>query len=278
MKALLLSILYYFSITCFGLSLIILIYSIGFDLFSDSSQIGNFVSGNHHSIGYSYPVDIQNSIPDSVITYQSEEYHQVLQYYRNSNNLSTVSTNQDTLKDKIVNKILVYPKLDKNITLITEKLENSFPMSYNSTSLSSKGYVILNTNSLWMKTLLALRFYIGIILLIPIFYLLMVIFRKLRINLNFNKGLSNKTKAIGLLFLSSEIIKILLVLILSKYANAIRVESFLNQKYLYGGVQINITPRLDFDVALFTLGLTLVIIGYLFDKADNLKQENDLTI
>lgn len=278
MKKLLVSILHYISTSLFILCLLVLFYNFGFELFSNSSQIGNFVSSNHHSIGYSYPVNIKNSIPDSVITYSSQNSKGSIRYYRNTNHTSDSLFKNDSLKDRIINDIVVYPKLEENSYQITEELKSSFPIRYTSNYLLSEGYVRLNTDIFWIKLLLAFRAYLGIILMPSIFYILMSIFKKLKTDLNFNRTLSRKTRIIGLLLLGYQFLNTISIITLSRYINVIRIDTFLNQEFLERGLYLNITPRLNFNITILILGLSLIIISTLFKHGDKIKQENDLTI
>lgn len=273
----LLSFLYYFSMIAFVFALAITIYVVSFETFSKSSQVGNFQSSNHHSVGYNFPITIQTSIPDSVITNLSNDSQNSHRYYEDQQNLHPIFTDNKEPKNKITNEITVWPKLEENSYQITKELKNSFPITYTANNISSDGYARLNSNIFWIKFLLALRSYIAIVVL-AILLIMIQIFKKLRIDLNFSKSLAIKTRVIGFIILGYQFINTSLILILSNYFTVIRVDSLLNNVFFDRGLYVNITPRLDFNVSIFILGLSIIIIGFLFDQGEVLKQENELTI
>lgn len=273
----LLSFLYYLSLIVFIVVCSIFSFIISFELFSKSSQVGTFTSSNHHSVGYNFPITLQTSIPDSVITYLSKDSQSSYRFYKDLQKDQPISyENKESIK-KISNEVSVRPTLEENFHLVTKELKNSFPITITANNVNSDGYVRLNSNILWIKLLLALRTYLAVILL-PILFIMIKIFRKLRIDLNFSKRLAIETRAIGIIILSYQFVNTFLILVLSKYFTVIKVDSLLNNEFFDRGLYVNITPRLDFNLYVFILGLSIIIISFLFNQGEILKQENDLTI
>lgn len=264
--------LYYLFKVGFYLTMIILLFGFSLECFTSNGKYGNFFSGNHHSKGYAFPVSVQTSIPDSIITYKSGA---IANYYKDSDfGIKTF----DSVQNVITNNIKIWPDYSEGSRTITPEMEKNLKVSFNSSIITSDGYATINSKDFWIKALLILRNYITIICIAIIFYLLMIIFKQLRKKIDFNPTLITKTRAIGLILISSELIRLFLVYILKKNIHHIKISSFLNGENLDNSMFININPRFDFNITFFLLGNVLIILSILFSKGYSLRQESDLTI
>ncbi len=270
----LVSLLYYFFKILFGLSVLALTWSIASEIFTSDGKFNNFFVDNHHAIGYSFPVTVQTKFPDSIVTYASGSHT----YYKGQGVILPDKINQDSLKDKIVNNVKIWPYPKPNSLITSTGPKPNLKILVNNSNIISDGYIIVNAKEFWVKALLFTQVYVSHISLIFIFFLLSTIFKKLKVRFDFSKKLISHTRLIGLLLISKEIINTIIVLILSKQIHTITVSSFLNGALIKKGIYTNINPRLDFDLTIFLLGITLIVLSILFYKGYSLRKENDLTI
>jgi hypothetical protein len=153
--------------------------------------------------------------------------------------------------------------LDKNTFLTT-----------NSSSFQTKGYLNIKSSN-WFFTLCQLiKTYIPLLIMIFIFYQLKAVFKLLGEKMAFSLQLSKKIKIVGSLIIISQILTFTLSIIFGFYYDYVGFENIINNN----GIELNINPRLDFDLTLILVGLSLLIFSILLTKGNALEQENDLTI
>ena len=96
--------------------------------------------------------------------------------------------------------------------------------------------------------------------------------------MSFSIDLAKRVKWLGLLFVFNEIVQVIIVFFLSRNYESISINSYLNNESLKKGIDLAINPRLEFDVTIFIVGLSLLVLCMLLTKGNTIEQENELTI
>lgn len=147
-----------------------------------------------------------------------------------------------------------------------------------SSSFKSDSYIIANSKNLFVKLLLVLKAYFGIIALAFIFYFLKRIFFSLKGDLSFNLFLYKNVKRLGIVIVIKVALELTVSYVYSTYYGLIRTETLVDNKTFSGGIRFSINPRLDFEFSLFLVGLTLIVLASLLKAGNSIQQENKLTI
>ena len=244
---------------CFG------VLNLGFDLFTKNGYAGNFQVRNHHAVGYSVPFSLRISIPDSIVKFRNNNMNGTVNYYHNFNdhNHRTDSILQlpSTVKSVIKTEIRTYP----NKLLINPEI-------------NADGFVLIKSPKLHIHLLQMGKSYLNILFLIFTFYQLMIIFKQLLRNFSFTQNISKRVNYLGLLLISFELFTLLLTIIISSEIGAVIISSTKNNEHLDEAMKLYINPQFDFDITIFIVGLSLLILSSLLKMGSKLEQENNLTI
>ncbi|MCT4588428.1 MAG: DUF2975 domain-containing protein [Carboxylicivirga sp.] len=264
----------------FWLSLLMLILSIVFDVFTSDGELGTFYVGNHHSQGYSIPVKTRISFPDSTLQYDliqkefgNQRYGGSLHFHNRHNEgndslMRVFESHGCTLQSVTRNQFSdTYFGPKNEVATFSFKPE-----------LESKGYLRANTSIWHLKMLLLINAYLGLTFSVLIFHHLGQLFDLLSRDLSFSKYIYERINKVGFLLLAYVVIQLLISYTLVRSCNNIWFSSFTDGRYTSLPFTLDVSPRLVFDFTWFILGLSLIGLTGLFKKGVSLQSENELTI
>lgn len=274
----------------FFLIAIYLFFNIGLQLLSqgnisisDSSIVG---SDSHHSKGYNVPVTLNVSFTQKKI-YRLNTKSGEFTFTKNDNPIINELSEKSEIHKKMLEEIgLSKKQLDsifeysKDIEIVGKKLSIGEPyqknkyLETNTSSFQTKTYLNIKSENKFFKVLQILKNYFSIIFLLIIFYQFIIVFKFLKQEIKFNKYLSYKIKWIGILFILWQLIETLLSFSFGLFYNYVGFENF----QVNEGFQLSIYPRIEFDATLFLLGICLLVLNTILERANTIQTENDLTI
>ena len=271
----LIGVLHRFFTIGFWLGCVLWMFSIASEIFTENGKLGTLHTG-HYSRGFPVPVQVDISIPDSIVTYKvdggvirSSNYHK--------EDLSIHDEAPWTSKNLIPDTLCIEKELIKNEISIIDIKDKKQAFNINSSRISTSGYVNVKSPSLFLNTVLFAKKYLIFLLWLACFYQLKKIFLQLRKRFSFTIDLAKRVKWLGLLFIMKESVQLIIVIFLSQYYGLILVDTYQDNTLLQG-INIMMNPRLDFDITIFVIGLSLVILSVLLTVGNNMEQENQLTI
>lgn len=250
----------------FNISVILFIVAICFDIFTENGKIGSFSVGSHHSKGYNLPVKVRISIPDSVVSYHGENFSSTMVYNDYTKNIYSKENNYDKIKRKNCKK---YKTTNEILTCLNS--DHTFKLH---PEFTTNGNIIGKSSD---KTIFIFQIaynYLNIVLIILILYQLMMIIK----HLSFNPKLIWRVKLLGIIILVQEIVKFVIIQFIDKYYYPIFINSYLNNIPLKNPINITINPSSNFNLTLFIVGISLLVLSKLLKQGYFLKQENELTI
>jgi len=251
------------------ISLLILV-NIGFELFTDNGKVGSFSAGSHHSKGYSIPVKIKTRVYDPVFN----NFKLINKKKSNNNSGLEWSYAQGVYFNDMPADI---NEGTKNILTFHFDDQTEF-FTTNEDIFRSDGYIIAKSKNKLISFLLVVKGYLGILGLVMMLFFLERIFFRLNKKLSFSNKLYFEVKWLGLVFTLTEILRLLFSYILGTYYRYISSETLINGETLTDGIKLSMNPRLEFDLAFFMIGLSLIVLANLLKSGSQLQQENDLTV
>lgn len=293
----LINILYWFFTISFWFFIVLIGFFLSLEVFAKEGKIelpstGTLMSQNHHALGYDIPVKFhfyiqKPAIKRSVSKAVKDSLGNIIsrQFMSYSNTSDTINggkfqglmkedafLNKET-KDSVVN---ISEEIIKKggVLQIDHTSFNDHVLKVNSNSLLGDSSISIKSSNIFFTICQIIRFYIGNIILLLLFYQLRKIFKRLKKGVSFSAELFKRIKNVGLLLMFLEIINLLISFVFGRYYMHIGLDVLKYQ----GEVQLNIAPKLDFDIVFFTIGLSLVILSVLLKEGNTIKQENDLTI
>ena len=96
--------------------------------------------------------------------------------------------------------------------------------------------------------------------------------------MEFRLQLSNKVRKLGVVLTFLVFFKLLLSFIFHLYFDVITVLTSIENEIIANPTNVLIYPRLDFNLLMFIVGLSLIILSTLLKEGNRIQQENDLTI
>jgi hypothetical protein len=139
--------------------------------------------------------------------------------------------------------------------------------------ISGKGNLKIETKNWQLSTLFNLKFYLSLIIIILIFYYLKTLFKLLKTSLKFSLQLVVNINKIASLIIVWQVLKLVFSFLFGLYYD---FASFKNTGQ--SDVFLSISPEYEFDLTLFIVALGLFVFSGLLSKANQIQQENDLTI
>ncbi|HBY67276.1 MAG TPA: hypothetical protein DEG69_05625, partial [Flavobacteriaceae bacterium] len=100
----------------------------------------------------------------------------------------------------------------------------------------------------------------------------------LKKEITFTPIISKNIKYIGLAFIISEIVSLLLSIYFINSYGLIQFKLPTEDRNLSQVIKYSFNPTLDFDFTFFIMGLSLLALAFLLKKGNEIKEENDLTI
>ncbi len=140
-------------------------------------------------------------------------------------------------------------------------------------TISGKTNLKIETKNWQLSTLFNLKFYLSFIIIILILYYLKTLFQLLKTSLKFSLGLVKIINKIASLIIIWQVLNLVFSFLFSLYYDH---ASFKNT--VQSDVFLSISPQYEFDLTLIIIALGLFVFSGLLSKANQIQQENDLTI
>ncbi|WP_299064132.1 DUF2975 domain-containing protein [uncultured Polaribacter sp.] len=140
-------------------------------------------------------------------------------------------------------------------------------------SISGKTNLKIETKNWQLSTLFNLKFYLSFIIIILILYYLKTLFQLLKTSLKFSLELVKTINKIASLIIIWQVLQLVFSFLFSFYFDH---ASFKNT--VQSDVFLSISPHYEFDFTLIIVSLGLFVFSDLLSKANQIQQENDLTI
>ena len=258
----------------FWFTLLFLLFKLGSEVFIKDGEIGA-ISGTHHSNGYALPVKLQLTLNDSIVNYKTEKSNGSFNFRKEPSQNDVVLSRYNSLVNQ---PNLVSKSVNKNIIEIYSRDDKSY-FSLTNSIIYADTTVYVKSKSLWLEILLFAKGFIALTLTVLVFYFLTNIFRILRSKLEFGSQLSNKVNALGIILTAGVVLKLVLSIIFHFYLDVITVFSIsIDDEIISNPTNVLIYPRLDFNLAMFLIGLSLIILSQLLKEGNRIQRENELTI
>lgn len=255
----------------FVLSVLMLLISIYYEIFSKNGVIGSTEMNNHHTRGYNVPAKYSITVPDSIVDFKSKTHGRARSiYYKHDDpnlypdeDFDKVKSSPDALKSKINNEIVSYNNLDLDFTINHQFLY---------------GYITIKSTSKWFTILQASNTYFGMLSWAIIFFLLMRIFSPLRNEISFSLGMAKNVRLLGLFLIFYDIIQLISSYTQGQHWGHAIIHSYKNDLPIEEAFNLQINPTLKFDFTFFIVGLGLLVIYYLLKTANSIEREHNLTV
>jgi hypothetical protein len=271
----LITVLYILARFSYRIILLFIIFALFFELFTANGEIGTFSAGAHHSKGYSVKAKVNFAIPDTLIIYQSE----------NSKSAGTVTKTENLKWNQDFNIIKNNEQLNKTYQINNFRIYNKELKSVNNEVESikiaeggSEINIILNPKNIYFKSVLLIKSYAILLLLLFVCYQLMKLFEQLRRSFIFDILLINKIRSVGYSLIITQIITIIVSIItyhnISKIYYYHYIPSVDQSKFRF----MDLEPIIEYDVEQLFLGLSLLVLAKLISYGFTIQTENDLTV
>jgi hypothetical protein len=294
--------LYSFSLLWFYGTIIIIIYALlnlcfpsaDFSITGKNYKIG---SDNSFKKGFAIPATITIQMPaDTVVNYAKGNSKGEL-YLRNENDFIGDINNQ-ILRDSTIKKDSIIYKwiADESFNSNNDKSE-SFDAEDNEISIFNKrvkkhaeildvniasSYVFDTTihvkpNTVFRKLVLIIGSLISMFLYLTISFQFMKIIKQLNNGISFENKIYRRLNIIGVSIILIQILYFLLGYIFQFwYSRVSLLES--TTKCLKDKFQIQFNPSLDLSFSMILIGLTIIVLSYIFKYGNTLEEENALTV
>lgn len=252
-----------------------ILYALFFEFFAPNGEIGNFSSSTHHSKGYPIKARIQLSIPDTLIIFKNK-------ILRSSGTIIKTE-NKDWIED--FNKIKKDKQYDKTYQINNFNLYRD---GFNDVSKEIKNVkvqtedseinIVINPKNVFFKSILMLKSYLGLALLLFITYQCMHLFKQLNKNFVFDKLLNRRIQNIGFSLIFFQVVKMIVSIITIQNLSRIDYHHYIpsidNSKFDF----MNLSPIVEYNLETLFLGLCLVVLAKLLSYGYDLQNDNELTI
>ncbi|CAM3651585.1 DUF2975 domain-containing protein [Flavobacterium chungbukense] len=268
------SVLYIVSRLTFRFSQLILLFILVFECIP-SGTLGSWSSSIHHTKGYKINTQIQLSVPDSLIIYKSKinkgsGFVSKSETKKINDHFNRVKKDTTLKKTYQINTYEIY---NKNFVDVKQEFKN-----LNIQGTDSTLEIIINPKDYFFKSILILKNYLYLIVLLFVSYQCMRLFNQLRDNFAFDMALTQRIQKIGYSLIAYPVINLIFCYIIMQYFSRINYYHYTNSIYIQGFNFMNLTPVLEYNLQTLFLGLSLVVLGKLLNHGYNLQNENDLTI
>ncbi len=270
----LVNVLYIISRLSFRFFQLLLLFVLIFE-FIPNGTLGNFSSGIHHSTGYPLTAKVQLNIPDTLINYKNK--------LGNSFGIALKTGNKQF--DDNFNKIKKDPKLIKTYQINHFEIHGAkfkdIKKEFDNVKIQSDTAelnVTVNPKNLFFKSILIIKSYSILALILFITYQCMCLFEGLKANFSFGKLLNQRIKNIGYSLIVFQAAKMIFSIIIMQYLSRINYDHYLpsikNSRFNF----INLTTTVEYNLEILFLGLCLLVLSKLLSYGYDLQNENELTI
>ncbi|MEL1255671.1 DUF2975 domain-containing protein [Flavobacterium sp. DGU38] len=268
----LLTVLYIISRLSFRLCQLVLLFTLCFE-FIPNGSFKNFDSSTHHSKGYPVKAQIQLNIPDTLINYKGKFNKGIVLKSKNeeANELfNEVKKDTQYVKTYQINSFEIYN--DKEFEIKKETI-NPTVKDYN-----AEIKLTLNPKDFFFKSVLILKNYLSLILILFVVFQFMRFFKQLREDFVFNDLLNKRIKNIGYSLIAYQLVNLVASVITMQYISGIiythSISSIEESKFNF--MNLTTIPEYNFEVLFF--GLCCLVLAKLLNYGYDLQNENDLTI
>lgn len=271
----LVTVLYIISRLSYRFTQLFILSAIFFEFFTLNGEIGNFTTSAHNSKGYPIKARIQLNIPDTLIIYKSNF----------SSSAGIISKTDYKKYNKDFNKIKKDNRLDKTFQInnfaIYKDGFNDVSKEIDNVKIQdqdSEINIVINPKDVLFKTILMLKSYLALALLLFITYQCMHLFKQLNKNFVFDKQLNRRIQNIGFSLILFQAVKMIVSIISMQYLSRIDYHHYIpsidNSDFTFMNLQIEV----EYNLETLFLGLCLVVLAKLLGYGYNLQNENELTI
>jgi hypothetical protein len=272
--------LYSFSLLWFYGTIIIIIYALlnlcfpsaDFSITGKNYKIG---SDNSFKKGFAIPATITIQMPadigdinnqilrDSTIKKDSIIYKWIADESFNSNNDKSESFDAEDNEISIFNK-----RVKKHAEILDVNIASSYVFD---TTIHVK------PNTVFRKLVLIIGSLISMFLYLTISFQFMKIIKQLNNGISFENKIYRRLNIIGVSIILIQILYFLLGYIFQFwYSRVSLLES--TTKCLKDKFQIQFNPSLDLSFSMILIGLTIIVLSYIFKYGNTLEEENALTV
>lgn len=271
----LVTVLYIISRLSYRFTQLFILSAIFFEFFTLNGEIGNFTTSAHNSKGYPIKARIQLNIPDTLIIYKSNF----------SSSAGIISKTDYKKYNKDFNKIKKDNRLDKTFQInnfaIYKDGFNDVSKEIDNVKIQdqdSEINIVINPKDVFFKSILMLKSYLALALLLFITYQCMHLFKQLNKSFVFDKQLNRRIQNIGFSLILFQAVKMIVSIISMQYLSRIDYHHYIpsidNSDFTFMNLQIEV----EYNLETLFLGLCLVVLAKLLGYGYNLQNENELTI
>lgn len=245
------------------------------ELFISNGKIGNFHNTVHHSKGYPLTTRIQLNTPDTLINYKNANHNgsgfvSKSEYREDAKEFNKIHQNNNLNKTYQINQLKIYGKRFEDLNSKIEKI--------NIQDYNSEVDVIINPKDVFFKSILILKTYLKLLLLLFITHQCMHLFLNLKNKFAFDIQLNRKIRNIGYSLIVYQSINMIASFIVTHYIWIIEYQHFIpnikNSMFKF----MSFTPVVEYNWKTLFLGLCLIVVAKLLNYGYDLQNENELTI
>lgn len=275
--------------------LITVLYCIQLGYFLITGKDGYFLKTNTSAWGSpnlyrdGYPIPAKLSIqmpPDTIVKWKHENTGGNINLYKNElfryDKVDSILNNTTINKEFYFSKWIVEPRYAENKFTWTDTIENLQKRDLVATVERNYFYdttVKLKSSSNFRNIAFASYSLISALAMLLIAFNVFRLFHYVRRGNNFLSPLYKKIFNIGIILISTELIKFILSLLYARWYGYVRQEKISSIANLEGyDVNVQFNPTIDFSLNQFLLGLGLIVLASLFKYGNQIEKENALTI
>jgi hypothetical protein len=269
----LLTVLYILSHISMRIMQLILLSTLIFEFIPEGS-LGSYSTNIHHSKGYPVNAKIHLQIPDTLINYKINNQSGSIAKSNNkefNRSFDEIKKDNSYTKTYQINSFEIY----NNSTLHEVKKETLNPtIQFQDSEIK----VTLNPKDYFFKSILVLKNYLSLGLLLFISFQSRRLFKQLRTNFAFNDVLNQRIKNIGYSLIAYQVINFIASIITTRYLTNINYYHYFSNIDYSRFNFLNLTTSLEYNITILFLGLCCLVLAKLLKYGYDLQNENDLTI
>lgn len=267
----LLTVLYVISRLSFRLCQLVLLVALCFEFIPDGA-FRNFDSSMHHSKGYPVKAQIQLNIPDTLINYRGKLNKGIIPKSKNeevNKFFNEVKKDTQYVKTYQINNFEMYNDKDFGI-----KKETINPIVDHNAEIK----LTLNPENYFFKSVLILKNYLSLILILFFTFQFMRLFKQLRDDFIFNDLLNQRIKNIGYSLIAYQLVNLIVSIITMQYVSGIIYKHYIPSIEGSEFNFMNLTTIPEYNLEVLFLGLFCLVLAKLLNYGYDLQNENELTI
>jgi hypothetical protein len=250
----------------------------GNDGYFAKSKHSTWGSKNIYTNGFPITVNATVQVPPDTIVKWKNNNGNSGEMYLNQNDYFRHEKVDSILADSSINKDFYFfnwvAENMSNNELLKQDLKVSVEKSFSFDTTAN-----LKSKSLFKNIAFSLSSILNAIAMLLISFNIYKLISFLQKNTNFLSPLYKRTKYIGIILITNELIKFTLGVIYSKWFGIIRVaDTFPLANMNTNGFRMQFNPTTGASFGTFLFGLTLIILSSLFKYGNKIENENALTV